>query len=367
VQERKGKRTLDISISEVTQFLRCRRQWDISSPNRQALRRIALPRAVLNIGTLVHAALAAHSQGKDPYDALTAEYMKEQDRFFVAYQQAVGVAPDQSELDGFIEQAEQAMMVVRRYFGKYGTDNPLGEKYTVKAAEQTFRIAIPGTDGHFIGTLDRLIERTDGAWFVGEIKTFDRRPEYDSLMLRPQFTAYTWAANVLFGSPVQGVLYDGVSRRLPRPPETLKRGGLSKAWSDSLDYLSYVQAASAQGGGNLSPYEDILQRLYERDSGPDNPYYMRRIIPITPGQIVSFVDQLRDVYNDIAAGPKVYPNFQTTCTWDCHVRDLCSAMQHREDVDSLIQLGYTQNQGSQSFQQRHGAEETVDADYFTSL
>jgi hypothetical protein len=321
---------------------------------------------VLNIGTLVHAGLAAHSAGENPYDAVSAEYGKEWDRFFVAYKNAAGTEPSTDEEAEFKQQGYQAVDVVRRYFTKYGAKNPLGENFTVRAAEQTFRVPIPGTDGFLIGTLDRLIERSDGQWFVGEIKTFDRRPDYDSLVLRPQFTAYAWAASQLFGQPIAGILYDGVSRKVPRKPERLQRGGLSKAWSDSIDYMSYV-AAINENNLAFAPYQDILERLMERDSGTATPFYVRYTIPITQAQIDSFVGQLQAVYHDMSDLTHVYPNFQSTCAWDCHVKDLCSAMQHQEDVDTIIQFGYTKNAGSQSFQQRHGDEQAVDADYFTSL
>lgn len=365
----KGKRTLDVSISEVTQFLRCRRQWDVSSPNRQALRRIALPRAVLNIGTLVHAGIAGYHMGRQPVEAMQDVYTSERDRFCVAYEQTVGAPPSAEELAEYTEQFQTALRVVERYFYKYGTP-PMGDRHEVIAAEQTFRVPIPGTDGFLIGTFDQIVRQDTGRIFVGEIKTFQTKPSYESLLLRPQFTAYVWALQQLRGERVSGVLYDGVSRKLPKAPALLQRGGVSKAWSESLDYQTYYQTVM-ETHGSIAGYEDILERLIQRDQSPtENPFYVRHTILVSPAQVASFEEQLTRIYLDMGGNglePFVYPNFQTSCTWDCPITHLCSAMQHGEDADTLIANGFYKNDGSQSFRQRDGTEQEVDADYFTGV
>ena len=194
---------------------------------------------------------------------------------------------------------------------------------------------------------------------IGEIKTYDRRPNHESLLYRPQFVAYSWAVGQLMGTniPAAYVLYDGISRKLPKEPATLKNGSLSKAWSDSLSYESYLKAID-NNNLNVEDYSDILQRLQNRD---DDPFYARYIIPITQGQVESFVAQISSVAAEmeLMGGPSsewVYPNFQMTCPWDCNVQNLCSAMQNKEDVQSIITSGYTHNKGNQTFQSRDGDE-----------
>lgn len=351
---------MDISISEVTQFLRCRRKWDINSPNRQALKPIALPRAVLSIGTFIHTGIAAQAQGKYFLDAMRSEYESEHDKFVNAYIDQVGVGPDESELVEFNEQYEIAVQVVSRYLDKYN-GKPTGD-YEMLYTEQTFRVPIPSTDNFLVGTFDRIMRAPNGDIVVGEIKTYDRRPNFESLQFRPQFVAYSWAVSQLMGTNefASYFLYDGISRKLPKAPAILKNGSLSKAWSDSLDYATYVEAIE-QNGLDINDYSDILTRIQGRDA-TENPFYTRYIIPITKGQVDSFVNQLTNISHEMNLIANMnepnwlYPNFQMTCPWDCNVQSLCSAMQNGEDVSSIIATSYYQNTGNRTFQSRDGDE-----------
>lgn len=347
---------MDISISEITQYQRCRRKWDINSPNRQALKPIALPRAVLSMGTFIHVGISAHTEGVFYKDAMFEAYQKELTKFQTAYVEAVGVGPDESELKDFKEQYEQSVRVVFNYLTKYG-DTPTGD-HEVLYSEQTFRVPIPTTDHFLVGTFDRIMRAKTGDIVVGEIKTYDRRPSFESLMYRPQFVAYSWAVGQLMGDGKHApfIMYDGISRKLPKAPLMLKSGKLSTAWSDSLDFETYRDAILTNGLDE-SDYADILSRLRNRS---EDPFYARYIIPVTQGQVESFVEQLAAIADEMASrsenGADLYPNYQMTCGWDCHVQNLCAAMQNREDYRSLIEAGYHTNKGNQTFQSRDGDE-----------
>lgn len=344
---------MDVSISEVSQFLRCRRQWDIASMNRQGLRPIALPRPILSAGTFIHAGLNALSKGEPVITAITNEYENEKTRFTEAYIKAVGVSPDTTEIDTLTQMYDNAILVVGRYINTYGV-NPVAPKYEIMNTEQTFRVPIPGTEHFLIGTFDRIMEGRTGEFFVGEIKTFDRRPNFEDLQNRPQFSGYAWALSLLTGTPIGGVLYDGINRKLPKAPAILKNGSVSKAWSDTLDYQLYVDAIQ-RSGGQLFEYEEILTRIIERDNSGNNPFFVRFFVPISESQRTSFEEQLVSIVKDMEQAV-VYPNFQMTCAWDCNVRNLCAAMQNKEDVQSIIDTSYRKAEGNVSFQNQNERE-----------
>lgn len=321
--------------------------------NRQGLRPISLPRPILSSGTFIHAGLNALSKGLPVLDEIDREYTKEVERFTTAYVKAVGTIPDSSEFDVLADVLDNARHVVGRYINQYGT-NPVAPKYNVTHAEQTFRVPIPGTDHFLIGTFDRIMTDTKGDTFVGEIKTFDRRPNFEDLQNRPQFSGYAWALSLLTGTAVNGVLYDGINRKLPKEPAILKNGSVSKAWSDTLDYALYVDMIQ-RSGGNLFDYEEILTRIIERDNSGNNPFFVRFFVPISEGQRRSFEEQLVSIVKDMEQAV-VYPNFQMTCAWDCNVRNLCSAMQNKEDVQSIVEVSYRKADGNVSFQNRDERE-----------
>lgn len=351
----------DISISEVMQFMRCRRAWDFQSPHRQGLRKIGMPSSALHIGSGVHEALAANAAGESWSEALSNWASQELGRFTSKYIEAVGAPPSPSELESFDQAYDAALLMLTRYFNRYGEENPLGDRYRYLKVEQTYRVPIPGTDGTFVLTIDGLAQEvgTDNLWIV-EHKTYSTKPEMDRLSTDHQFTAYAWAAGALFGQPISGILYDGISKKIPSKPALLKSGKLSEAWTETIDYQSYATAV-VEAGLDPHDYDAILARLAERDAQTQTPFFTRWKISVLPAQIDSFANYISAIYRDMTADPGIYPNFPFAGCWDCSVRDLCKAVQFGEDVQWLINTSYVQGGGSQSFRQRGGQEVPTDA------
>lgn len=352
--------TRTISISEIQQFLRCRRMWDIQSPWRQNLVKIGMPSAALYIGSGVHEVLEANALGKDWRQALDKWKQDEITEFVVYYSERVGTAPSSSELEMFDEAHETVTVLMERYFKKYGEDNPLGENFEYVAVEQTCEVPIPGTVGKFTFTLDGLArdKRTDRLWVV-EHKTYATSPDMDRLSTDAQITAYAWGVSAILGEDIAGFLYDGISKKLPSEPALLKSGRLSEAFTQTIDYQSYA-AAIERHELYHQDYTDILTRLAERDALPQTPFYTRWKIDIHPAQVQSFASYIADIYTDMVSNPHIYPNFRFDGCWDCGVRELCKSMQLGDDVQWVKETYYMQGRGSQSFQRRKGTPTVVD-------
>lgn len=376
----------DISISEITSFLRCRRAWDYGSSNRQALKKIGIPRATLNVGTLVHAGIAAMSDPKLTRDMDTTTIRGEERDWriavgcnaihdlahtqmseYIAWTEATGTLVTQDEISELNAQEAQAMTLLQNYVMRYG---PMGYPDFIRldAIEQTFRVPIPGTDGFLIGTLDRLMQNTETSeWFVGEIKTYKTTPNYETLKMRPQFTAYAWAAQQLLGEPVRSILYDGVSQKLPAVPEMLRNGHPSLAVTKlaATSAVLFNNMLQENNLGDNQRYQEILHDLAMRDTCDVTPFYARYQIDLTQAQVMNFALDLPNIYREMQTAT-VYPNFTHTCAWDCWYTDLCHAQQLGEDTTFLKETQYTSNEGSQSFRRRDGEEVEVDASSFAS-
>lgn len=298
---------VDVSISEIQSYLRCRRAWHYTSQNRLGLVKIGVPSAPLHIGSAVHAALAAQAEGADPQRALTLYFREVEDSYRERYVEAVGVEPSEAEAAQVGEFERQCRELVRRYFDRYGVVEPLGPGIRYVAVEQTFRVPIPDVeDGHLIGTFDGLARDDRNRLWIVDHKSYTKLPDVNKLRFDPQFTAYVWAATALLGEVPEGLLYDGFSRNLPTPPLLLKNGSLSKAWSNAIDYPSYLDAVDGYGLDHAG-YADILARLKERDAQAVSPFYVRHALRFSRAQVNDFVAWLPEVYREMTGGPALAP------------------------------------------------------------
>jgi hypothetical protein len=157
-----------ISISEIQQFQRCRRQWDLNSPWRQNLVKIGVPSAALHVGSGFHEALEANANREDWRAAVSTWAETEIATFIEHYTAQVGTAPSEAELAPFGEAEELVITLMERYFARYTEDRPLGKRYEYVCAEQTCAVPIPDTDGIFTFTLDGLARdvETGQLWVV---------------------------------------------------------------------------------------------------------------------------------------------------------------------------------------------------------
>ncbi len=353
---------MNVSISDIQTFSRCRRQWDFVSPNRQSLERATAGFNInLIVGTGVHLGLAAQANGDD-WD-LEFEHWAENEALSVerTHQERTGMSPDDEEMQPLYDAQKLVYALLSRYFDRYGYDNPLGGAFRTFGVEQSFTVPIPGTEHTLVGTLDRLVEdeSTGNVWIV-EYKTFGTKPNLDALQFKPQFVAYCYVASALLGKPVAGVLYDGISRKLPKPPKALKGGALSTAYLDSTDHQAFVDAI-ADHNQDAEKYADVLTILEHRDTQSVTPFYARMRVAIAPAQIRAFAERLPVLANAMYADPDIWPVFRLEGCWDCGVRDLCTAYELGEDVDGLIAAFYRKGEGNSSF--RRASETAVELEY----
>jgi hypothetical protein len=348
---------VNVSISDVSSFLRCRRAWDISSPNRQALRKAGMPAAALHVGTGVHLGLAEMTRGNDWRAAVKEWHTDASDEFVAGYLARVGCAPSSDELKPYIESLNLVVALLERYQARYRPNLFGSDKLSALYVEQPFKVEIPGTlREYFVGTWDAIVEdaATGELWIV-EHKSFTKKPNLTDLQFSPQFSAYVWAAKEVFGNRVAGVLYDGIAKKVPTGPELLKSGKLSRAFNDSTDYMTYIDALNFYGL-DFDDYADILARFKDRDDRPENPYWTRYQIRLTDTQVKNTAGMIDAAHYEMTREHLlIYPTFRYEGCFDCQVRDLCHAEQNGEDVQWLKDNLYVRNEGSSSF--KTGREE----------
>jgi len=161
-------------------------------------------------------------------------------------------------------------------------------------------------------------------WIIDH-KTFRQSPNMEFILnMNEQFTGYMWAFQKLFPKDkLGGCIYDGVYKGLPTEPDLLQNGTMSKRWIKTTAAL--YQKRLLEADLDLGDYSEFLQRLRERDKGPENPFFKRVQIPKDQGEVYGWGHNLRSLVKDMKPRCNIYPNRRWEGCWDCgkDVRQIC--------------------------------------------
>lgn len=339
------KREVVVSVSEINQYLKCRRAWNLTSNSGRSLRHKVTPKIYFVVGSGVHEAIEANAMGKDPMEALERFIDKERAERIAYYEEQVGSSPWKAELEDFEESAELARNLATQYFKKYGLDNPLeseGLKYL--AVEVPFAIPLGiETDEvtvTLVGTFDGVATdiETESQFFLVENKTATQKPNPERIQTGNQFVGYNWVFRELTGVTPSGTLYNGMLKRLIEPPKVLKSGELSQNKSASVTLGSFMEMVN-RGGYDPEKYFDYIEFLANRENAGDHRFFYREMFYYPESQLDNWGATLYQVVNEmIQPGLAIYPNF-TSCDF-CTVTDICHAMEYNRDVEAVIEAGY---------------------------
>ena len=328
-----------VSVTELQDYMRCRRAWDYGSPYRQALEKIGKPVAALHLGTAVHHGVAAPIFGDDPETALETWYAEERVKIAEDHIKATGNPLTPADLTALDEQKQLAMGMVRHYFQRYGK-NPI-DPFEYIAAEMTLEIPLPFTDTKgesvsLVGTIDGVALDEHGRVWVVERKSYSIKPDLKALQLDHQETGYGFMLQACIREPIAGVLYDGLNKKLPKAPKVLKDGSLSVEWNDNVTASSFMEAMYDNGQEMNPKYEAFLKRLRIRDMAGQTPFFTRHRIQLTQNQIERWKNDMFLCIKEIANDPDIYPHRAWSGCWDCWFQDLCDTKTLHGDMEENV-------------------------------
>ena len=325
-----------VSVSETLFFDDCRRKWDYGSPNRQNLTS-KQPTPALFFGSAIHAGLEAYYGGGDAVQGFQ-EFCRT--RMAEIRRELSGVPLEkEAEIRDQVEMGEGML----RHYEQYYTAEP----FKVVATEQEFEVAIPGTeDGMLVGTVDGFLVDQRGRVWLLEHKTFLIEPPPEFLTLDRQTTFYQWACQKLIhegyfdfldrSTVLQGVLYNGLKKKLPIVPRLLQSGKLSVAKSMDTTYETFLGAVEKQGQ-EPSEYQEFLDFLQRKP----NKFFKREWVRRSPAEIQNAERHLQEIYRQMTSPDMVpYPHPSWDCSWRCDFRNLCIAEQTGVDTELMLQQGY---------------------------
>jgi hypothetical protein len=150
-----------------------------------------------------------------------------------AYRDRVGAEASNDELAKLGLGIALLGNMAEMYQKYWGTATPKGFKKL--GSEVTCIVDVPGSEHKYEGTLDALlIDKNDMLW-IGEFKTFEKHPNFESLSTTEQFLDYMWILQQAINQGhieargVGGMLYDGAWKRDTKPvDETFIRRKLTR-------------------------------------------------------------------------------------------------------------------------------------------
>lgn len=326
------------SVTDIANYKRCRRRWDYQSSSRQNLTRHGMSAPALELGTLIHAALADWTtdptRNADDYFAQHAQArLKKVSADYKAHN-ACDITDVQ--LLSLYESIELGMAMCANYQTRW--KQPLGDNFVFASAEQEVIVDIPGTehececwthnlyetykdpsctncneDGYvrhkLRAILDGLIRDNKGTHLILERKTYGQRPNMNDLEMNDQFMGYLWVCKQIGVPNIGGIAYDGLWKRKQAP-----KG---------------------------SKFEDL---------------FTRNIIKFYPQEINDWGVQLAHVVNEMASNPAIYPNRRWEgCARDCPFVVACQTQSRGEDIETYLRLNYVQRENTRPILTREEA------------
>lgn len=297
---------MDIHVTERRDYKRCRRKWDLSSPNRQNLEKKALVPS-LTLGTLMHGAFDDWTMDVyrneittpmfDAHFDQRARQKREEITHMFRGQLYAGIL--NAELEEFDKLVVLGRAMAANYEKFYTKPFPPGWK--VEAIEQAIRVPIPYTNHFIVGKLDAIVTDPDERVWVVDRKTFDKHPSEQDIDVDDQFLGYQTLATLMYPNRrMGGVLYDGMWKR-PAPPKGRR-----------FDEL-------------------FLRRKVYRNQHAMNEWLGNLVVEVA----------------EMTSEPAIYPTRDWTCVM-CPFREMCIAQTNGEDIAYLRDNLYTSRRNSEN-------------------
>src|SRR5690606_10898829 len=117
--------------------------------------------------------------------------------------------------------------------------------------------------GVLVGHIDGVVQDSSGDVWILEHKTSATSWSLVDMLFNDQTLGYMWVVQQLLGSAPRGVIFNILRKKVPRVPQLLKNGGLSRAKNIDTTFETYMRAIEDNG---LDPvdYVEILRELKDR-------------------------------------------------------------------------------------------------------
>jgi len=313
--------TFRVSQSKVKVWRRCHRAYDFKYVQDLRKKRKSRP---LQFGTMVHEALERHCNGDDPQ-----EYFEELRQDVKAMKL---FAREREEYGDILEDCEDIITDYVEYWN--GDEDVRYVRKKGRGAEHGFEIEL-FRDVIWNGKIDNLAVFNKLRW-LGEHKTYTRRPNDDDRWRNLQGATYIRANDILGWQPLDGLLWDYIKSKPPAVPGILKDGTLSTRKIDTLP--AKVHRVIDEHDGDPGNTEAILAMAKKNRS----QYFHRVYAPVnravTDMVFEDFEHSVREMVDN--HGKCSDMNIDKHCSW-CDYEPLCRSLLQGLDFDYVKEREYT--------------------------
>jgi hypothetical protein len=340
------------SITDRATYKQCRQKWDFSSNSRSNLTMVGSGPEPLELGSLIHRALADWIIDYTSEEH-TIQLASKQENYLAglflkhaaARQQEVTQAFEERtrrkinpvDLESLHNVVQLGTAMMRNYQEHH--KSPFPPHMSFAMPEQEILIPVPGTEHqcencfgtglvpdhkvsngptyvtkcincngkgkayhHVSATLDGLLQDKNDRLYVLEHKTYGNRPNPLDLSMNDQFIGYAWVVRQLNIGRVAGIAYDGMWKR-DKPPKYMQK---------------------------------------EKRAGTMNDLFIRTTIQKTSAALDAWGRNLTLEINEMANNPVIYPHVPWQGCGGCQFIKPCLAKMNGEDFDGIINNEYTQ-------------------------
>jgi len=318
---------MEIHISDVRLFKRCRQLWDFAGRQRQGLR-AKRPGVPLWFGTAVHAALDDYYLNGQVRSLQTCyrSWLKGE---LARLHSVLGDA-------GYREVRTQLATTAAlgdAVLANYAAWAKRHDDFTTHATEREFKLPL-ARGLTLVGKLDAVVQRS-GKWWVHEYKTTSAWWDPDYLFQDEQARAYVLAGQMLLPAPLGGIIYTFIMKRAPKSPRLLKSGALSvKGLNTSPELL-----AAAIHRLHLDP-KDYGAALAAATAA-EAAFVRRAEMQCPPQELLFWAGELAKVATEMQRPDVlIYPEPNPITCKSCEFREPCLEVCRGGNPSALLQTNY---------------------------
>ncbi len=276
----------------------------------------------LQFGTMVHEMLEADINGDDPWKVLE-EFKKKQGKLFAA------------EIEEYGDIIEDCRTIMEAYFEYYADDKTKPIRYNKRNAEHWLEVPI-GEEMLFVMKVDAFFRTPNKLRWIGEHKTFSRKPSDDDRWRNLQSAVYIMACQLLGMKPFDGIMWNYVRSKSPTVPQILKAGDMSTRSIDTLP--SVVERLREE---HDLPVDGNYAEVMASAQANVKTYFFRVFTPVKK-------DTVQEIYGDFIYsatemmerhGKARDRNIGMHCGW-CDYEPICRASLTGGDVDFVKEREY---------------------------
>jgi len=307
-----------VSQSKVKQWRKCHYSYHLRYP--LGLKKKVKSRS-LQVGTIIHKMLDADAEGNDPM-LLLKQIGKDNAKLFSSQREEYG------------EIIDDIRQIMTEYFNYWSPKDFTNRRINKRSGEYKFEIDMFGGDVCWTGTVDKIGYTQDKLNWIGETKSFKRRPDDGARWRSIQSATYIRAVRELgwCNYEIEGMMWDYIHNKPPTKPALLKAGGISEKNINTLPIT--IRETFKELGLEPKLFKSYIKRHEDRL----DEWFFRIYTPVDNSVVDHLFEDFTMTIQEMMAGHgKVKDkNVEVHCNW-CDYNSICQAELEGNDVDYVIE------------------------------